>query len=66
MMTEVVTPSGKGCSYGPPVATEIRSRVQLFVDSGITTRDYVLLWEWMRHLDRARTLMRVSVFTKCS
>lgn len=35
MMTEVVTPLGKGCSYGSPVATEIRSRVQLFVDSGI-------------------------------
>jgi len=35
MMTEVVTPLAKGCSYGSPVATEIRSRVQLFVDSGI-------------------------------
>jgi hypothetical protein len=33
LMTEVVTPSGKGCSYGPPVATEIRSRVQLFCGS---------------------------------
>jgi len=55
LMTEVVTPSGKGCSYGMLVATEIRSRVQLFVDQGI---DYLGLrlvvwfpWERMRHLD---------------
>lgn len=33
LMTEVVTPSGKGCSCGSPVATEIRSRVQLFCGS---------------------------------
>jgi hypothetical protein len=40
-MTEVVTPSGKGWSFGPPVATEIRSRVQLFCGSEI---DYMRLF----------------------
>ena len=34
LITEVVTPSGKGYPHGMPVATGIRSRVQLFVDHG--------------------------------
>ena len=69
-MTEVVTPSGKGCSYGTSVSTEIRSRVQLFMDQGI---DYVRLCLEVIPLGvdktpecRTRTLMRMSVFARCS